>query len=250
LSVSAVVLGVLAEARGGLRRPYQLRPGAVRRGGLGEAVARIGDERTALDEVVEGFDIGAVGNRSVGDPKRRGKIADLIDGLALDPGVQLVGLLIGLFGDRQWRLLVDPLLMPGHRTQVEPLLCGAAADVDQTVFGPGDAGHRESTRVTPWPAEHLEVAHRVVGQAEDLSFQHRQVDQFCGAAHPGGDRRRARVCPGKVLAYLAADENRCAVGGSAAEPHNSAGPCLQREFGGGPVAPWPVEAERRDRRDR
>ena len=169
--------------------------------------------------------------------------------LALDPCVQFGGLLVGLLGDRQRRLLVDPVLMSGHRAQVEPLLRRAAADVDQPVLGPRDAGHREPSGVPPRPAEHLEVAHRIVGEAEDLRFEHRQVDQLCGAAHPRGHRRRAGVRPGEVVADLPADEYRCPVRRSAAEAHDPARPRLQRELGGRSVRPRTFQTERRDGRD-
>ena len=210
--ISAVVLGVFAEARRRLRctKPRRLHP--IRRPGLGKAVPRIRDERPARHEMVEGFDVGAVGDRGVGNPERRREIADLVDGLALDPGIQFAGLLVGLLGDRQRRLFVDPVLMAGHRAQVEPLLRGAAADVDQAVFGPRDAGHGKPARVAPWPAQHFVVGDRIVGEAEDLGLEHRQVDQLGRAPHPGYHRGRARVRACEIVADLPADEYRCPVG--------------------------------------
>ena len=80
-------------------------------------------------------------------------------------------------------------------------------------------------------------------------LEHRQVDQLCGAAHPRGQRRRAGVRAGEVVADLPADEYRCPVGRSAAEADDPARPRLQRELGGRTVRPRPVQPERRDRRD-
>src|SRR5258707_10751817 len=127
----AVLLGVLAEAGRRLGRAQLSTLHAIRRTWLSKAVARIRYERPAGLEVVEGFDVGAVGDWGIGDTERGRQFTDLIDGLALDPGVEFVGLLVGLLGDRQRRLLVDPILMSGHRAQVEPLLRGATPDVDQ-----------------------------------------------------------------------------------------------------------------------
>ena len=250
MSISAVVLGVFAEARRGLRRAQLGGLHAIRRAGLSKAVTRIGDERTARLKVVERFDVGAVGNWGVRNPERRREIADLVDGLALDPCVEFVGILVGLLGDRQRRLLVDPVLMSGHRAQVEPLLRGAAADVDQAVLGPRDARHGQPAGVAPRPAEHLVIGHRIVSEAEDLGLEHRQVDQLRGAPHPGGHRRHARVRACEVVADLTADVYRCPVGRSAAEANDPARPRLQRELGGRSVPPGAVQPERRDGRDR
>ena len=88
----AVGLGVLAEARRRFRRPKRRRRHAVRVRRLGEAVARVGDERAARHEVVQRVDVGAVGDRRVGDAERRGQVPDLVDGLVGHPRIELVGL--------------------------------------------------------------------------------------------------------------------------------------------------------------
>ena len=244
------MVGVLAEARGGLWWPQRRGRHAVGVGRLGEPVARIDHERFAGDEVIQPFHVGTVGHRGVGDAERGGQVPDLIDGLLTNPRIELVGLLVGLLGDRQRRILVDPVIVTGHRTQVEPLLGSAATDVDQTVLGEGDAGHRQASRVAPGPAQHLVVADRVVGQPEDGGLELRHIDELGAATQPGGQRRRAGVGAGEIVADLASDVDRCPVRGPAAQADDPTRPGLQREFGRGLVLPRPLEPERGDRGDR
>ena len=200
--------------------------------------------------MVEADDIGAVGNRGVRNPERGRQVPDLVDGLAFHPRVEVIGLLVGLLRDGQRRVLVDPVLVSGHRAQVEPLLGRAATDVDKPVLRAGDPGHGQSPGVAPRPAQHLVVGHRIVGEAEDLGLQHRDVDEFRAASQPRGQRRRTGVRAGQVLADLSADVHRRAVGRTAAEADDATRPRLQRELCRGTVTPRAVQTERRDRRDR
>ena len=123
-------------------------------------------------------DVRAVGHRRVGYPEGGCEFADLVGRMVAYPLVDLVGVDVGQFGDRQRRILVDPLRVSDHRAQVEPLLRGPAAEVHQTVLRGGHARDGEPPGVPPRPAEHLEVRHRIVSEAEDLGLQHRQVDEF------------------------------------------------------------------------
>ena len=94
------------------------------------------------------------------------------------PFVQFGCVDVGLLGDRQRRALVDPLLVAGHGAQVPPLLRRSATQRHQTVGGLRDTRNRGLALGPPRPAQHLEEGHRVVGEAEDLGLEHRQIDQF------------------------------------------------------------------------
>ena len=200
--------------------------------------------------MVQSFDVGTVGHGGVGDAEGGRQVADLVNGLLAHPRVEFLGLLVGLLGDRQRRVLVDPVVVSGHRTQVEPLLGSAATDVDETVLGAGDAGNRQTTRVAPGPAQHLVVTDRVVGQPEDGGLQLRHVDELGATTQPGGHRRRAGVRAGEILADLTADVDRRSVRSPAAQADDPTRPGLQREFGRGLAFPGPLEPERGDRGDR
>ena len=222
-----------------------------------EVAAWTAHERAAFGEVFQCFDVGAVGDRRVGDPERRCEFPDLVAQVGLDPGVDVLGVDVGLLGDGQRRLLIDPLRVTDHRAQVEPLLRGSASEVDETVLGLGHPRHREPPRVSPGPAEHLEVGHRVIGQAKDLGLQHRQVYEVpalsglhrVAAPKPRRHGCGARVGPRQILADLPANEDRRSFRQSAPQPDDSARPRLQREFGCGPVSPGTFETERGDRGD-
>ena len=177
-----VLRGVFAEPRSRLRRAKLRGMHPVRVAGLGETVTGIGDERAALRKWSSSAMFAPLADRRVGNPECPREIADFVDGLAVEPRVDLGGVLVGLLGDRQRRVLVDPLRVADHRAQVEPLLGGAASDVHQTVFGGRDPRHGELARIPPGPSEHLEVRDRVIGEPENLHFEHRQVDKLAGAA--------------------------------------------------------------------
>jgi len=130
--------------------------------GLLVTVARVGYKRPSLLEVVQVGDVRAIGHWRIRNPEGGGDVADLRHRLAAYPGIDLLGLLIGLFGDRQRRILVDPVLVAGHRAQIKPLLCGSASDIDQSVFGFGDPGHGDLAGVPPWPSKHLEIGDREI----------------------------------------------------------------------------------------
>ena len=183
--------GVLTQPRRRLRLAELRGPHPVGVARLLEAVAWIAHKRAPLLEVVQRCDVGAVGNRRVGNSERRCEFADLVDRVALDPRVDLVGVDVGLLGDRQRRFLVDPLRVADHRAQVEPLLRGPAPEVHQTVLRLGHTRHGESPGVSPGAAEHFEVGDGIVGQTKNLCFQHRQVEKFPRAtAAPAVPRRQ------------------------------------------------------------
>src|SRR6202044_3062441 len=107
--------------------------------------------------------------------------------------------------------------------------------------------------IPPGPTEHLEERDRVIGETQDLRFEHRQIDELAGPrlvlTQPCRQRRSTGSSAGQIVADPAADEYRCAVGGSAAQPDDAAGPRLQGELGRWTVAPRAFQPERGDRRD-
>ncbi|CAG6877351.1 hypothetical protein PICSAR10_01449 [Mycobacterium avium subsp. paratuberculosis] len=250
---AAVALGVLTEARRRMRRAQLRRVHPVGVSRLQEAVARIAHEGPALTELIERRDIRPVGHRGVRDAEGRCQFPDFFDGSAGHPREDLVGVDVGQLGDRQRRVLVDPLRVTHHGAQVEPLLGGAAADVHQAVLGLRHARHGRPPGVTPGPAEHLEVGDRVVGEAQDLCLQHGQVQQFSWPAVDSAPARRqggrAGIGPGQIFADLTADEDGRAVLLAAPEADDSSRPGLQGELGGRPVPPGAFQPERGDRGD-
>ena len=74
-------------------------------------------------------------------------------------------------------LFVDPLVVSGHRAQVEPLLRGAATQRHQPVGGRRDARNREPATVAERTAQRIDEGHRIVGETEDLGLEHRDVDE-------------------------------------------------------------------------
>ncbi len=204
-------------------------------------------------EVLQLGDVGAVGDRGVGNSESGSEFANVVGVLAFEPLVDLGGLFVRHLGDRQGRVLVDPVLLPDHRAEVEPLLRGAAPDVHQTVFGTGDSGDGEFSGIPPRPTEHLEERDRVIGETQNLRFEHRQVDELASPCleltQPRRQRRSTGRGAGEIVADAATDEYRCAIGGSAAQTDDAARPRLQGELGGWAVAPRAVQPERGDGRD-
>jgi len=143
-----MVVGVLAEPRRRLRCTHQGRSGAVGGSGLSEPVARIGDKAASFDELVERGDVGAVSDGCVRNPEGGRQVKDVVDAVLAHPPVDLLRVNVGLFGDGQLRLFVDPLFVANHGAQVEPLLCGAASQCHQTVGRGSDPGNGEAPNVT------------------------------------------------------------------------------------------------------
>ncbi len=101
--------------------------------------------------------------------------------------------------------------------------------------------------------EHLEVGHRVVGEAEDLRLQRGEVDQFSAVALQGAARNAcviaAGVRAGHPLPHLSTHVRGRPVLGAAPDTDGPTGPRLQGELGGRPVMPRTVQTERCDRGD-
>ena len=179
---------------------------------LHEAVTRVSHERLPGDEVVHRGDVFTVAHRRVRNAESGGEITDVFDALVAEPFVQFGCVDVGLLGDRQWRGLVDPLLMAGHGTQVPPLLRGSAAERDQTVGGLRHPRHRWFAFGPPRSAQQLVEGHRIVGETQDLRLQRRQVDQFTPAVAERTDPRsqgeRGGVSPGEPVTGLSPDMRR------------------------------------------
>ena len=230
-----------APARGAEQR--RVEPvGPVR---LDEAVARVLDDRPARLEVVGLRDRRAVADGGVGDAEGAGELEDLGRGALGHPRRDL-GLQVAAVGEQ--RPVLHPLGVLDHHAEVEPLLAGADAEADEAVARRLDARRHDRPTAAERPAHHVEEGHRVVGEAQHERLEHRHVDELARSAAqptgPGDHRADGRVDAGEPLADLPADEHRRPVRSPAAETDDPARPRLQRELGGGAVAPRPLQAER------
>ena len=129
-------------------------------------------------------DVGAVADRRVRDAEGGGQVEDVVDAVLAHPLVDLLGVDVGLLGDGELRLLVDPLVVADHGAQVEPLLRGATSERRpgrrRAVATPGMVSRR---RVAERSAQHVDERHRIVSETEDLRLEHRQVDELAGPSH-------------------------------------------------------------------
>ena len=133
------VAGVLAEGRGPARAGGG-GPGASGRAGAGwrNAVRGSVGERPPRLEVVEVGEVGAVGDRRVGQAEGGGELPDLVDGVVGEPLVDHRGEMASAPGTGDLSSIHSG--WPTMHAEVEPLLAGAHTHGDHAVLGRAHPG--------------------------------------------------------------------------------------------------------------
>ena len=156
----------------------------VRAVGLGDAVARVRDDRAAGLEVVGLGDGRAVADRRVRDAEGAGQVEDLGGG-ALGHPRRDVGREVGPVGEEL--AVLHPLGVLDHHAEVEPLLAGAdARGRPGRRWSPRRRASRSTARCGTAGPTMSRKRHRVVGEAQRQRLEHRDVDEL--AAPPRSAR--------------------------------------------------------------